>query len=79
MGYSRGRISAGSGGNTVGDDLYRETAGNRGTVGGVTTNILSMCRGEGLRGVWTQEGGLVASRGDREKTSGHLGRSLTVS
>ena len=27
------------GGNAVGDELYRETAGNRGTVGGVTTDI----------------------------------------
>ena len=45
---ARGGISAGSGGNTVGDDLYRETVGNRGSFGGVTTNIRSVCRGERL-------------------------------
>ena len=39
MGDAWGRSSAGSGGNTVGNDIYRETSGNRGTVGGFTTNI----------------------------------------
>ena len=33
MGDARVRSSTGSGGNAVVDDLYRETAGNRGTVG----------------------------------------------
>ena len=33
MGDARGGISAGSGRNIVGDDLHRETAGNRGKVG----------------------------------------------
>ena len=65
VGYARGRSSAGSGGNTVGNDLYRDMAGNCGTVGGVTTDIRSVCRVEGLRGGWTQEGGLVDPRGDR--------------
>ena len=50
VGDARGGSSAGSGGNAADDDLYRETAGNRGTVGDVTTNILSVYRGEGLRG-----------------------------
>ena len=67
MGYAWGRSSAGSGGNTFSNDLYRDMAGNCGTVGGVTTDIRSVCRVEGLRGGWTQEGGLVAPRGDREK------------
>ena len=44
MGDARGRSSAGSGGNAVGDDLYRETTGNCGTVGDITTNIRSMYR-----------------------------------
>ena len=40
-----GGISAGGGGNTVGDDLHRETAGNRSTVGSVEADI-RMCAGE---------------------------------
>ena len=39
---TRGKRSAVSGGNAVGSDLYRVTAGNRGTVGGVPTNIRSV-------------------------------------
>ena len=58
---------------------YRDMAGNHGTVGGVTTNIRSVCRGEGLRGGWTQEGGLMAPRGNIETTSGHIGRNITGS
>ena len=53
MGDIRGGIGAGSGGNTVVNDLYRETKGNRGTVGGVGTDIRSGCRVESLRGGWT--------------------------
>ena len=79
VGDAQGVSSAGSGRNAVGNDLYRETTGNRGTVGGVTTNIRSMCRVEGLRGGWTQEGGLVVPRGYRETTLGHLCGSLAVS
>ena len=60
MGDSQGRSSAGGGGNAVGDDLYREKAGNRGTVGGITTNIRIVCRGEGLLRGWAQEEGLLA-------------------
>ena len=37
-----GGFSTVGGGNAVVDDLYRETSENRGTVGGVTTDILSM-------------------------------------
>ena len=37
MGESRGGSSEVSSGNAVGNELYRETAGNRGKVGGVTT------------------------------------------
>ena len=73
------RSSAGSGGNAVIDDLYRETAGNRGTVGGVTTTIRSVCRVEGLLGCYMQEVGLVTPRGKRETTPGHLGRNLAGS
>ena len=32
-------FSAGSGGNAVGNDLYREMTGNRGYLGSVETNI----------------------------------------
>ena len=45
MGDARGGSSAGSGGNTVRNDLYRETIGNRGKVGVVATDI-RMCTGE---------------------------------
>ena len=45
VGYARGGSSAGSGVNAVRDDLYMDTAGNRGTVGGVTTYIRNVCRG----------------------------------
>ena len=73
---ARGGSSAESGRNAVSNDLYRETTGNRITVSDVTTNILSVCRGEGLRWDWTQEGGLVAPRRNSETNLGHLGRSL---
>ena len=53
MGDDRGRRSAVGSGNAVGDELYRETAGNRGTVGGVTTTIISVCKGEGKWRGWT--------------------------
>ena len=39
MGDSQGGSSAVSGSNSVGDDLYRETTGNCGIVGGVALNI----------------------------------------
>ena len=39
VGDAQGRSSAGSGRNVVSYDQYRETAGNRGKVGGVITNI----------------------------------------
>ena len=46
VGDAWGGISAESGRNAVGNDLYRETAGNCGTMGGVTTNIRSVYIGE---------------------------------
>ena len=76
VGDARGGISAGSSGNAVGDDLYRETVDNRGTVGGVTNTIRSVCRGEGILRGWTKEGGLVELRFYRETTLGRLGRNL---
>ena len=39
MGESKGGSTAGSGGKAVGNDLHVGTAGNRGTVGGVTAAI----------------------------------------
>ena len=66
----------GGGGNAVVDDLYRDKAVNSGTVGEVTTNIRIVCRGEGLLRGWAQEEGLVAPRGDKEKNSVHLEKSL---
>ena len=39
VGDARGRKSAGVSRNAVGDYLYREMTGNRGTVDGVTTTI----------------------------------------
>ena len=76
MGHARGGSSAGICRNSVSDDLYRDTAGNCGTVGGVAANIRSVCRVEGIRGGWTHKVGLVAPRGDRETSEGHLGRIL---
>ena len=50
MGDARGRSSEESGGNTVGNDLYRETTGNYGTVGGVATKTSEDAREEGYKG-----------------------------
>ena len=68
-----GRRTRGSG-NEVGEDLYRETAGKYGSVGGATSIILGVCKGNMVRRRRAQEGGLVAPRGDRETTSGHPGK-----
>ena len=48
MGDTWGGIITGSSGNAVEDDLYTDKVGNHGTVVVVTTNILSVYRGEGL-------------------------------
>ena len=76
IGDSRGGSSVRSSRNTVRDDLYSETTGKRGTVGGVTATIQSVCRGEGLQGGWTQEIGLMEPRGDKETTLGRLDRNI---
>ena len=60
---AQGERSAGGSGNAVGDDLHRKKAGNRGTVGGATPNILSVCKGHRVQRGRSQEGGLVAPRG----------------
>ena len=73
---ARGGSSAGISGKAVGDYLYRETAGNRVTVGVTTTTIRSVFRVEGLRRGWAEEGGLVMPRGNRETTSVQIGRNL---
>ena len=73
MGYARRGSSAGSGGNAVIDDLHRETAGNRSTVGSVAVDIQSVRRREGLRGGRSQEGRMVVSRGGREASPVNLG------
>ena len=42
--------------------------------------IFEVCVGEkGYEGGWTQEGGLMAPRGNIETTSGHIGRNITGS
>ena len=51
-GDAQGTSSLGNGGNAVGDDLYRETVGNRGIVDGATTNIQSVSMEEGIQGRW---------------------------
>ena len=76
MGDAWGESSAESRNKLVGNDLYVDTAGNCGTVGDVTTTIRSVCKVEGLRRWWTQEGGLLVPRGDIETTLGHLGRNI---
>ena len=68
--------SAGGRWNAVSDELYSETSGNCGMVGVVTTTIKSVCKGEGLRRRWAQEGDLVEPRGNRVTTSVHIGRNL---
>ena len=70
-----GGSSVGSSGNTFTDDLYRDMTGNCIPVGGVATTIRCLCKGEG-GGYRTQEGGVLAPRGDRETTLGHLGRNI---
>ena len=42
MGDAWGGRRIGGSGNAVGDDLHRETTGNRGTVGGAKSTILSV-------------------------------------
>ena len=42
MGDAQDRSRAGSGENSVGDDLHRDMTGNCGTVGGVATYLLSV-------------------------------------
>ena len=54
MGDAWGRRSVRGSMNEVGDDLHRETAGNRGTVGGTTPTICSVYKGEMLRRGWAQ-------------------------
>ena len=48
VGHTRFGRSARGSGNKVGNDLHREMTGNRGTVGGATTTIRSVCKGEGI-------------------------------
>ena len=67
VGEAQDPSSAGRGRNSVNNDLYKETSGNHGTVGGVTNTTQSAGRGEGLRGGWLQEGGLVEPIENREK------------
>ena len=66
MGCAQGGSSAGSGGNAVRYDLYRETTGNWGAVGSVATNICSMRKRDSLQGGGgLQERGMVALGGVR--------------
>ena len=74
MGEAWGERRAGGSGNAVREDLHRETAGNRGSVGGATSSIQGVCKGNRVRMGKDQEGGLVAPRVIRETTSGHPGR-----
>ena len=76
VGDAQGKSSAGNSENAISDDLNKETAGNCGTMGGVTSTIRSVCNVEGIKRGWTQEGGLVVPRGDIEITPGKLGRNL---
>ena len=48
VGDSQGISSAGSGGNSVVVELYRETTGGGGTVGGASDDFLYLFRREGL-------------------------------
>ena len=49
MVYTQGESSAGSGRNSVGDDLHREKTGDGGTVGGAAAYFLGVLSREGLR------------------------------
>ena len=80
-----GRLTGGSR-NVVVEDLHRETAGNRGSVGGATSFIWGVCEGNWIRrgggggrreAWWLQEASqkklwaaLVISREDKRKSSG---------
>ena len=76
MGDAWGGRSAGGKRNAVGNNLHREMAGNRDTVGGATSTISSVCKGGMVRRGWEQEGCLVALRGERETTAVHPGRNI---
>ena len=79
MGDARDGISTGSCGNTVKNDLDRETTGNRGTVGGVATYLWSVSRRKGLRRGRKEEGGMVATRGGGEASKINLNINITGS
>ena len=48
MGDVKGKNSAGSGRNSVDDDLHIYTTGDIGTVGGAAADFLGVCRREGM-------------------------------
>ena len=69
-GGRRKRIS----GKPVGEDINRKTSGNQGAVGGATSLIWRVCKGNKAQSRGAKEEGMVEPRGDRKKTSGHPGR-----
>ena len=48
MGDSQDISSAGSGGDSVGNELCRETTGDGGTVGGAAADFRGVSKGEGI-------------------------------
>ena len=48
VGDSKGRSSAGSNGNPLGNDLHRYKTGAGGTVGVAADNFRGICKGDGL-------------------------------
>ena len=71
---ARGRRYARAIGNPVQYDLHRATTGNRGAVGGATSLIQVMYKGEKVQSKGKEEEGVVAPRGDGKATLGHPGR-----
>ena len=69
-GRRRTRVS----GNPVGEYLHIDTAGNRGAVGGATSLMWDVCKGDRVRRREAQEGVVVAPIGDKKTTLGHPGR-----
>ena len=70
MGDARGGSSTVSGGGKFGNDLYRETTGNRGTVGGFANQYSKCVQGRrNMRGV--EAGGrLGGSKRQQRRNSG---------
>ena len=79
VGDTVGKVSEESCGNAVGGHLNWPQKGDVGSVGGAATDLLSLCKREGLRGGGggrAQEGLMAAPDGARNTGQGKLGRDI---